>query len=94
MKEGVKYDVQKDKWDLLPIYEIEQVVKVLTLGAVKYAPDNWQKVEPYRDRYYSACLRHIVAWRKGEVFDKETKLPHLAHAICCLLFIMWGDKNK
>lgn len=92
MSEGIKYDQDKARWDLLPIHEVEDVVKVLTIGAIKYAPDNWKNVEPYRERYYSACLRHLVAWREGEILDGETSLPHLAHAICCLLFIMWRDR--
>lgn len=92
MKEGIKYDKQKDRWDLLPVEPMRQVVKVLTHGATKYAPDNWKKVEPYRDRYYAACLRHITAWRVGERMDPETKLPHLAHAVCCLIFILWRER--
>ena len=38
-----------------------------------------------------ACHRHLQAWWSGERLDKESGLPHLAHAVCCLLFLMWGD---
>jgi hypothetical protein len=91
--EGIKYDQAKPRYDLLPMSALEDVVNVLTLGAKKYADNNWQKVEPYRERYFSACMRHLVAWREGEILDIETKLPHLAHAVCCLLFMMWRDKR-
>jgi len=92
MTEGIKYDTEKDRWDLLPFQVIKDVVKVLTLGAKKYADDNWKNVEPYRKRYLSACMRHIVAWEGSEINDPETKIHHLAHAICCLIFIIWKDK--
>jgi hypothetical protein len=88
---GTKYDEEKVRWDLLPWEGIEDVAKVMTYGAKKYAPDNWQKVKPLRARYFAAALRHIMAWNKEEILDHESGLPHLAHAICCLLFCMWGD---
>ena len=83
---GLKADAEKDQWNLLPLAPIEQVVKVLTYGANKYAPENWRNVES--ERYVAALFRHIVAWRKGEKFDEETSLHHLAHAICNLIFLM------
>lgn len=90
---GTKYDQDKLRYDLLPVEPIKQIVGVLTLGAKKYEDNNWQKVEPYRNRYYSACLRHIEAWRIGEIKDPETKIHHLAHAVCCLLFILWKERE-
>lgn len=91
--EGIKYDGEKPRWWLLPWKQVEDVVKVLTFGAKKYSEDNWQQVQPIKERYHSACLRHITAWRMGEVIDPESGLPHLAHAVCCLLFMMWADDN-
>jgi hypothetical protein len=63
-----------------------QLAKVLGFGAHKYAPNNWRKGLP-RARVWSAALRHIYAWARGEVFDLETGLPHLAHALCELMFL-------
>jgi len=94
MIEGTKYDEDKPRWDLLPFTEVEKVVKVLTMGAKKYADDNWQVVEPYDKRYFAATMRHLTAWKSGEKIDSESDQTHLAHAVCCLLFIMWGDDNK
>ena len=91
---GRKDDQNKLRYDLLPVEPIEEVIKVLTLGAVKYSPDNWKRVKPYDVRYYNAALRHIQAWRRGETFDSESKLPHLAHAVCCLLFILWKERGR
>lgn len=91
---GVKHDSGKPRFSLLPLKQIETVVAVLEYGAIKYAPGNWQHVENPRDRYFDAAMRHVFAWRNGEKLDPETKLPHLAHAVCCLLFLMWGDDKE
>jgi hypothetical protein len=89
---GRKFDGDKLRWDLLPMREIEQVVEILTIGAKKYDDNNWQKVEPF-DRYNAAAFRHFVAWCKGEKLDQETGRNHLAHAICCLIFLLWKDNQ-
>ena len=91
--EGKKDDDGKLRWDLLPISVIKAVIQVLTHGAEKYGEFNWQKVEPHKTRYYNATMRHITQWWEGEKNDKDTKLHHLAHAICCLLFLIWRDKK-
>ena len=90
---GLKYDGQKERWDLLPWHPLTYVVKVLTYGAQKYAPGNWQRVQDPSARYFAAAQRHLVAWQTGEQVDAESGLPHLAHAICCLLFLHWFDLN-
>jgi hypothetical protein len=92
LKKGIKYDDGKRDWTLLPWEEAEDVVEILEFGAKKYARDNWRKVEP-KERYIKAALRHLIAYIKGENNDPETGKSHLAHAVCCLLFKMWADKN-
>jgi hypothetical protein len=91
---GVKYDNDKPRFDLLPWREVEDVAKVLTFGAEKYEPDNWKRVDNSKSRYIAAAFRHLSARAQGELFDQETGLPHVAHAICCLLFLGWHDKQK
>lgn len=91
---GVKKDGEKDRWDLLPYGPVAEVVKVLTFGARKYSDDNWQQVPQARKRYFAAAMRHLVAWFRGERYDPESKIHHLAHAVCCLLFLMWFDGEK
>jgi hypothetical protein len=89
---GKKDDAGKPRWDLLPYEAVEQVVQVLTFGAKKYPdPDNWRRVPNHKDRYFAAAMRHLVAWKLGEKVDPETKLPHLAHGVCCMLFLLAKD---
>lgn len=88
-----KNDDGKIRWDLLPWNEVEEVAKVLEFGAKKYDPENWKLVDDPQ-RYFAAAMRHLVAWKKGKLKDDETGLPHLSHACCCLLFLMWHDHNQ
>lgn len=89
---GMKFDTDKPKWSLLPLGVVAAVVRVLTFGAKKYAPDNWKKIDP--ERYYDALFRHVEARRNGERLDPETQEHHYAHAICCLMFMWWLDTNS
>lgn len=89
---GVKHDRGKDRWDLLPSGSARELVQVLTFGAAKYHPDNWRKVPDARARYYAAAMRHLAAWRDGEQLDEESGLPHLAHALCCIVFLRELDR--
>ena len=92
--EGIKHDGDKLRYDLMPVEVEEEIVKVLTHGAKKYADNNWKYVEPFEDRYYAALRRHIAAWRKGEQIDPESGLHHLAHAACCITFLLSRELEK
>ena len=85
---GLKYDSDKPEWAHLPWTALEQVVKVQDYGAAKYGRGNWSQVENLETRYLSAALRHVVAHAQGEDKDSESGLPHLAHAVTSLLFIL------
>ena len=89
MKPGTKHDGGKAPWHLFPFSAAEEIVKVLDFGAKKYAPDNWNKVDQAEDRYFSAAIRHLGAWKEGEKNDPESGLSHLAHAGCCIVFLLW-----
>ena len=89
MKTGVKHDSGKPQWSLLPWSILRDTVKVLTFGAKKYKPENWKKIDDPINRYFDAMMRHILAVKAGEYLDSESKLPHMAHAVCCVLFLAW-----
>ena len=89
---GMKFDSDKLDWSLMPFEELESVVQVLMVGAQKYQKDNWKYVDDGERRYFNASIRHIMSYRSGELNDPETGLPHLAHAVCCLLFLLYKTK--
>ena len=96
MTVGLKFDGDKPKLDLLvdgvpPA--LEEVGKILTFGAQKYAAHSWKTVENNKERYKAALVRHLLAHSKGEVLDPESGLPHLAHLACNALFILELEKT-
>lgn len=93
--DGRKDDQDKPRPSLLPVKPLMAIVDVLTFGVRKYAKDNWQIVENAEERYEDAMLRHIHAWQAGEKNDTESGLHHLAHAGCCILFLLHFElENK
>lgn len=85
---GMKFDVGKLDYTLVPFDALDEIVEVLGVGAKKYARDNWKHVPNAEQRYQAAAFRHLTAYAKGERTDPETGLSHLAHAGCCLLFML------
>jgi hypothetical protein len=65
---------------------------VLTYGAVKYSERNWEKGMAWH-RPFGALMRHMWAWWKGENVDPETGYSHLAHAACCIAFLLTYERR-
>lgn len=91
---GRKDDAEKPRWDLVQPKALAAYVRVLTFGARKYAPENWRKVPEPTRRYLAAALRHVMAYLAGERRDAETNESHLAHALCCLAFVLELDEAE
>ena len=83
----LKHDGEKVRMELLDPYAVEQLAAVLTFGAKKYAPHNW-RLGIRKGRLLAALMRHVFAYLRGEDKDPETGLSHIAHAMCCCMFIL------
>jgi hypothetical protein len=88
---GRKFDGNKPQYGLLPPLALRATVDVLTFGEEKYEPDNWKFVPDSKRRYFDALQRHLWAWKCDEQNDQETGMHHLAHAMCCLMFLYEHD---
>lgn len=86
---GAKLDKGKLRYDLYPPEVLESVVQILTFGAEKYSPNGWKEVSDANNRYYSAMMRHLEAWRQGEEVDPESGMPHLSHVLCNVTFLSY-----
>jgi hypothetical protein len=85
--ESIKKDQNKPGMHLLPGKPLQEIAKVMDFGAKKYDPHNWRKGMDW-SRMYSALQRHLTEWNDNAGNDPETGLTHLAHAGCCILFLL------
>jgi len=94
---GTKHDAGKVPLDLLAPEFLWGTAKVLHFGADKYEAYNWAKGMKW-SRVFGAMMRHMWAWWAGKGpttksfiwgdLDDETKMSHLWHASCCLMFLV------
>lgn len=84
---------EKTRFDLVPFGAVAEIADVLAFGAAKYEANNWARGTKW-SRYFAAMCRHIFAWWRGEDRDPETGFSHLAHAGCCLLFLLEYQRNS
>lgn len=91
-----KNDRKDDKlrWELLPLEDIEDVVKVYTEGAKKYAPNSWQNLENGYERYKAALFRHLLEYEKGHEIDEEIGCRHLAQVVWNAIAMLHISKNQ
>lgn len=69
-----------------------ELAAVLEFGLAKYGVrDGWRCLDHAQERYTDACLRHLVAMA-DELYDTESGLRHIAHAACCLAFLLELDE--
>ncbi len=84
---GLKYDDGKIPLHLLPFDAILEITKVLDFGQKKYSANNWRKGFVW-SRVFRAAVGHLISWWMGQDLDEETGISHLAHAGCCVIFLL------
>ena len=85
--QGRKNDSDKLRYDLIPVFPLEKVAEVYTIGAKKYDDNNWRKGMCW-GRVFAAMLRHTFAWWRGEKLDPQDGQHHLASVAWCALTLM------
>jgi len=91
--EGRKDDTGKLPYHLLAPELLEETARVLQFGTIKYSERNWESGMAW-SRPFAALMRHMWAWWRGEATDPETGFSHLAHAACCIMFLLAYEKRK
>jgi hypothetical protein len=89
---GKKFDQGKPRMELLSREAMVQIAQVLTFGAQKYDAHNWRGGIAW-SRVLGAALRHLTAFIDGEDTDPESGISHLAHAGCCIMFLLEYEKT-
>ena len=90
---ALKFDNNKLPLNLLSTEAMNQTAAVLAFGAEKYAEHNWRNGFAW-SRPLAAAMRHITAFNDGEDKDPESGLSHLAHAACCIMFLLEFEKTS
>jgi hypothetical protein len=89
---AMKFDEDKLPVNLLSTEALNQTAAVLKFGADKYHAHNWRDGFVW-SRPLAAAMRHIMAFNDGEDKDPESGLSHLAHAACCIMFLLEFEKT-
>ena len=91
---AVKFDQLQEKppISMIPRSALEAEAAVLAFGAKKYERNNWKKGMEWT-RLIDSAMRHLLAFNDGETLDPESGLSHLAHAKCCLSFLIEYQKK-
>jgi hypothetical protein len=97
LNKGVKFDDNKVRVELFPGEAIFAISSILTFGANKYSPRNWELGMGW-GRVFGATMRHLWCWWQGKgptnksfvfgEFDEETGWSHLWHAGACIIFLI------
>ena len=77
-EQGLRFNEGKNRYDLLDPFAVDNLTKVFTFGASKYADHNWLKGLKWSN-ITSSLKRHLAAYEQGEDYDKESGLLHAAH---------------
>jgi len=93
VSEAAKSDTSKPRLSLAPPHSLEAIIAVMEYGAKKYGVNNWKGGMAY-SRCFNSAFRHMWAWWRGEDNDPESGLPHIAHAICGLAFLLDWQKMR
>lgn len=75
-----RFNEDKTRYDLVAPFAMEQLARVYTYGTIKYDDDNWWKGLKWKKDVLGCIFRHVWKWVRGEKYDDESGLHHLAHA--------------
>ncbi len=82
-----RFDINKNRLDLIPPSLLEEVGKILTFGAEKYGDSNW-KLGMKWSRCIGSLKRHLLEFEKGIDYDNESGELHISHILTNAAFLL------
>lgn len=79
-------------FDFMPARAMQELARVYTIGAAKYADRNWERGIAW-SRVFAALQRHAWAWRAGEQCDPVDGQYHLASVAWCALALIEYERT-
>lgn len=92
--QSAKHDAGKIRPTLVFPSLIRAVAHARGYGVQTYTdPENWRQVSP--ERFRDALYRHWLEYLDGpEAVDDESRLPHLWHMACNIMFLIELEGNN
>lgn len=78
---GLRYNKGKIRYDLFEPFAMEQLAKVFTKGAEKYAENNWLGGMKW-SKMQASLMRHLEAFKKGEDYDFDPTCEDCVKGTC------------
>lgn len=92
-EEGLKDYGHKPRIDLIDPDSILGLAECLEYGCRKYKPNSWQNIKDPLNTHYAALMRHILAWKKGELDDPESGIAHIKHVLSNAMFLLYHENR-
>jgi len=89
-----RFSEGKIRHDLLAPWALNEIARVYTYGTQKYDDDNWWKGLKWEKDVFGCILRHVWKWFRGEKYDDESGLHHLAHAAWNCMTLMSYERHN
>jgi len=89
---GIVTDNPGIRLDLIPRCAIEELAKVFTKGCEKYSDRNWELGMKW-SRCIGPLFRHFLKWWRGEKYDPELGVHHLAQVMWNCVALMEYEKT-
>lgn len=80
--------IKKPRLSAVPPAGLVYTALAMQNGEVKYGPYNYRENKVQARIYVDAALRHILAWHDGEENATDSGVPHLGHALACLMILV------
>lgn len=84
----------KLKHDTVPPVALVELAKAMQDGARKYGRFNWRETGVSRADYYSAIMRHLLAWMQGEDVAADSGVSHLGHIMANCAIMLDGPLKE
>lgn len=89
-----RFNSGKPRWSMMDHEAMLPMIDVLEFGAAKYAEDNWRKPVENPMEVWESLNRHVLEIKSGmkewgDIYDKDSNLNHIGHAMCNLMFLSY-----
>lgn len=88
-----RYGVAKPSMGVVPTDAMIHLMLAMQNGAKRYGPFNWRDNSVAGSVYYSAAMRHLMAWFDGEDVASDSGVHHIGHVMACCAIILDAYEN-